>query len=105
MAYICGSRPTTIGFDAAAVRVSRVYDLTDIFLFRGCTRSAGKDDLMRLYAVHYGFARQFGDRGTGGHRTSQKLLTCPPSATDRSPPRPKPPFNLPSSTLDSHIAQ
>lgn len=61
MAYVYSLAQTnrTIGFVPLQLRgISQVYDLTDkLFLFPKAVQSAGQDQLLRLYAVHYGFAR------------------------------------------------
>jgi hypothetical protein len=69
MAYVYSLAQTnrTIGFVPLQLRgINKMHELTDkLFLFPEAVQSAGKDNLMRLYAVHYGFARacQFGAIG------------------------------------------
>lgn len=61
MAYVYSLAQTnrTIGFVPLQLRgIRKVYDLTDkLFLFPAAVQSAGQDQLLRLYSVHYGFAR------------------------------------------------
>ena len=85
MAYVYSLAQTnrTIGFVPLQLRgIYKMYDLTDkLFLFPEAVQSAGKDDLMRLYAVHYGFARacQFGAVGLAAIEPA-KLRDYLPSA-------------------------
>jgi hypothetical protein len=57
--YSLAQTNRTIGFVPLQLRgIRKVYDLTDkLFLFPAAVQSAGQDQLLRLYSVHYGFAR------------------------------------------------
>lgn len=57
--YSLAQTNRTIGFVPLQLRgINKVYDLTDkLFLFPAAVQSAGQDQLLRLYSVHYGFAR------------------------------------------------
>jgi len=61
MAYVYSLAQTnrTIGFVPLQLRgIRKVYELTDkLFLFPEAVRSEGQRNLLRLYSVHYGFAR------------------------------------------------
>jgi hypothetical protein len=57
--YSLAQTNRTIGFVPLQLKgIKKVYDLTDkLFLFPAAVQSAGQDQLLRLYSVHYGFAR------------------------------------------------
>jgi hypothetical protein len=81
---MCTAGPTnrTIVSCRATAGINKVYDLTDkLFLFPESVQSAGKDELLRFYAVHYGFARacQFGAIGLAAIEPA-KLRDYLPSA-------------------------
>ena len=81
--YSLAQTNRTIGFVPLQLRgIHRMYDLTDkLFLFPAAVQSAGQDQLLRLYAVHYGFARacQFGAIGLAAIEPA-KLRDYLPSA-------------------------
>jgi hypothetical protein len=57
--YSLAQTNRTIGFVPLQLKgIKKVYDLTDkLFLFPAAVQSVGQDKLLRLYSVHYGFAR------------------------------------------------